>query len=237
MKNVFINNGNQWLQLPCAFTHGLKVVVPEYLLLSVGSCPGQFMVSHSVSAQIFTDCIEVIDEIFVEWFTSSSSGSNINFVSKYLVIFTPCPIFAGDKDHRTPGQSPPPSPPPFEMFMSQQGRSGSVESISVRSRSRRQSSVSSWFTHSRRPSPIFYLNQPEMIAQVNKLGFRYVDTSDTIGPNPVGFTIIHCFLDSSVPGLCVLSKTSQTGVDVFSTRFGKFKCVEYFLLKMIVTAL
>ena len=192
MKNIFINNGNQWLQLPCAFTGGIEVVVPEYLLLSVGSCPGQSMVSNSVSAQIFTHCIEVIDEIFVEWFTSSSSGSNIHAVSKYLVSFTPCPICAGDKDHRTPGQSPPPSPPPFEMSMSQRARSVSVESISASSRSRSQSSVSSWFTCSRRPKPIFGLNQPEVIAQVNKLGFRYVDTSDTIGPNPVGFTIMHC---------------------------------------------
>ena len=192
MKHIFINNGNQWLQLPTAFSGGLEVVVPEYLLLSVGSCPGQSMVSNTVSAQIFTHCIEVIDEIFVEWFTSSSSGSDIHAVSRYLVSFTPCPICAGDKDYRTPGKSPPPSPPPFEMSMSQQSHSASVESNFVRSRSRSQSSVSSWFTRSRKPSSIFDLRQPEVIAQVNKLGYRYVDSSDTIGPNPVGFTIMHC---------------------------------------------
>lgn len=190
MKNVFISNGNQWLQLSSSFTGGLEVVVPEYLLLSAGSCPGQSMVSNSVSAQIFTHCIEVIDEIFVEWFTSSSSGSDLHAVSRYLVSFTPCPICAGDKDHRNPGHSPPPSPPPFEISMSQRAHSASVESI--RSGSRSQGSVSSWFARTRKPRPIFDLSQPEMITQVNKLGFRYIDSSDTIGPNPVGFTIMHC---------------------------------------------
>ena len=188
VKDIYINNGNQWLQLPLAYTGGLEVTVPECILFSVGESPDQYRISSLVSAQIFTHCIEIVDEIFMEWFTTANSGSNVQAISRYLVSFTPCPICVGDEDKRTY----------VDSTSSVLTQTVCESSLQIRGRSQTVSSVASdcftghdGVTEESKKS-IFNYNQPEVIAQVNKFGFRYVDSSDTIGENPVGFTTMHC---------------------------------------------
>ena len=184
IKDIYINNGNQWLQLPLAYTGGLEVTVPECILFSVGDSPDQYKISSLVSAQIFTHCIEVVDEIFMEWFTTANTGSNMQAISRYLVSFTPCPICVGDEDKRTYDDN---TSPALTQSMCES---------SLQARQRTPSVASDCFTYvggtKKSKQSIFDYDQPEVIAQVNKSGFRYVDSSDTIGENPVGFTTMHC---------------------------------------------
>lgn len=185
VKEIYINNGNQWLQLPLAYTGGLEVTVPESVLYSVGDSPDQYKISSILSAQIFTHCIEVVDEVFMEWFTTANTGSNMHAISKYLISFTPCPICVGDEDKRTYVDN-----ASSDLIHSMHENSMQLLTSSF------ATGVSTCFTGhgggKKSKKSIFDYDQPEVIAQVNKFGFRYVDSSDTIGDNTVGFTTMHC---------------------------------------------
>ena len=191
VKDIYINNGNQWMQLPLAYTGGLEVNVPECVLFSVGDSPDQYKISSLVSAQIFTHCIEVIDEIFMEWFTTANTGGSMHAISKYLVSFTPCPICVGDEDKRIYDDSKSPVQSHSMNENSLQERLQSSHLLNINS-NYSTSSVNSIFHDKKATNPMFDYDQPEVIAQVNKFGFRYVDSSDTIGENAVGFTTMHC---------------------------------------------
>lgn len=194
VKDIYINNGNQWLKLPLAYTGGLVVTVPECILFSVGDSPDQYKISSLVSAQIFTHCIEVIDEIFMEWFTTASTGSVMQAVSKYLVSFTPCPICVGDEDKRTQTDSKPIlTHSVHESPLQERFRSAShLSTLASNCLTDLGGGVTRSFSTKKAKKIIFDHDQPEVIAQVNKYGFRYVDSVDTTGENPVGFTTMHC---------------------------------------------
>ena len=191
VKDIYINNGNQWIQLPLAYTGGIEVNVPECVLFSIGDSPDQYKISSLMSAQIFTHCIEVIDEIFMEWFTTANTGGNMQAISKYLITFTPCPICAGDEDKRTyvDGKSPVQSHSVNEMSMQDNSQSTS-HLLNVNS----TTSCTSTVFHNNKEArhSLFDSDQPKIVAKVDKLGFRYIDSSDLIGENPVGFTTMHC---------------------------------------------
>ena len=194
VKDVYINNGNQWMQLPLAYTGGLEVNVPECVLFSVGKSPDQYKISSLVSAQIFTHCIEVIDEIFMEWFTTANTGGSMHAISKYLISFTPCPICVGDEDKRTyvDNKSPVQSHSMNEDSMEERLQSTS-HLLNINCEYSTDGGVNTIFQDNKKAKDsIFDYDQPELIAQVNKFGFRYVDSSDMIGDNAVGFTTIHC---------------------------------------------
>ena len=189
IKNIYINNGNQWLQLPLAYTGGLEVTTPECVLFSVGDSPDKYKISTLISAQIFTHCIEVIDEVFMEWFTTANDGGNLQTISRYLVIFTPCPICIGDEDKRTCVND----KLTHSMYTDcVQERFRSESQVSIADSNCLTDQVSSVPSTEKSKKSMFDYNQPEVIAQVNKFGFRYVDSVDTIGRNSVGFTTMHC---------------------------------------------
>ena len=185
VKEIYINNGNQWLQLPMAYTGSLAVNVPEYILFSVGENPDQYKTSSLVSAQIFTHCIEIVDKMFMEWFTTTNTGSNMQAISRYLVSFTPCPICIGDEDKRTyvDNLSPVLTHCVCESSPQTKRRSQSVAS----------DCYIGYVDLTKKSKQLFFdYDQPEGIPQVNKFKFCYIDSSDTIGKNPVGFTTVHC---------------------------------------------
>ena len=186
IRNIQLNTGNQWIKLPTCFTGGLEVIVPECILLSIGNENDEHMISSSFSAQIFTHCVEVIDEIFMEWFTTSKTGNSTQAMSKYLICFTPCPICLGDQDNR-PVTDPPPEPG-AEPSVPQGGYSinqdlSTSQDFSIPSK---VGSLASWFTITKRSK-----NSDQCVTR--RFSFRHIDDSDVCSSgDPVGFTTKHC---------------------------------------------
>jgi len=181
MRNILLNTGNQWIKLPTCFTGGLEVVVPECILFTIGIENDEHDISSSFSAQIFTHCVEVIDEIFMEWFTTSKTGNSGQAMSKYLICFTPCPICWGDQDKRPATSS---SREPISVNMSQ---NGSINQDLIASEdlclSPKSGTFSSWFNVTKKADQ----------SPVRKFSFRYIDASEVCSSgDPVGFTTKHC---------------------------------------------
>ena len=185
IRNIQINTGSEWIKLPMCFTGGIEVVVPECIILSIG-IENEHNISSFFSAQIFTHCVEVIDEIFMEWFTTSKTGNSAHAISKYLICFTPCPICLGNKDQRKVIDTKPESslelPPTGGEFINQD-LTASVN-FDLSSRPSNAGSFASWFTKKTKDCN-------DILGR--KFSIRYIDASDACSSgDPVGFTAKHC---------------------------------------------
>ena len=188
INNMYIHNGDEWLQITSAFTGGLEIVAPEHILMSVGDSFVSKMSEH-VSPQIFTHAIEVIDEIFMEWFSCTNTGNGIQAISEYLISFTPCPICVGDKKTQASQAD--------ALTFSRIHTLHSTHSVQVPKDFQSTTQYSSASTHSSakksKKSTFGDCNQPEIIVQANKFVFDdFNSAKQTIGENLVGFTIAHC---------------------------------------------
>lgn len=168
IHSMYIHNGDEWLQITScsAFTSGLEVVTPEHILMSVGDSSVS-KISENMSPQIFTHAIEVIDEIFLEWF----SCTNTRFIS-----FTPCPICVGDKKTHV-------------------NQSDALTFSRIHKDIQNASLCNSASTHSsaRKSKKSIFVSHDQVIVQRNK--FVSGDSNSVkqkIGGNLVGFTIEHC---------------------------------------------
>ena len=187
INNMYIHNGDEWLQISSAFTGGLEIVTPEHILMSVGdsSVP---KISEKMSPQIFTHAIEVIDEIFMEWFSGTNTGNSIQAISEYLISFIPCPICVGDKKtHVNQADA---------LTFSRMHMSYSTHSVQVHKSIQSTTPCSSASTHSsakKSKKLIFGYDQSEIIVRANKFVFDdFNSAKQMIGENLVGFTMAHC---------------------------------------------
>ena len=197
VKNMYLHNGDEWWKFTSAFTGGLEIITPEYILLSKGA-PSQegdlsqavLKISKYVSSQIFTHSIEVIDEIFTEWFSSTNSTRAIG---ESLITFTPCPICVGDKDERNEtDQTNALTLSRIHVSLSRQSAAYSVNRVTEDFQSTIKSrNVTTQSTAKKSKKSVFTFDQQETIFQANK--FPINDHSvKTIGENFVGFTTAHC---------------------------------------------
>ena len=172
INDMYIHNGDEWLQITSAFTGGLEIVTPEHILLSLGdsSVP---KISENMSPQIFTHAIEVIDEIFMEWFSSTNTG---NSIQKYPISFTPCPICVGDKKTNV-------------------NRSDALTYSRIHKDIQSTSLSNSGSMHSsgKKSKKSIFGDHDQVFIQHYKFVFSDSNSAkQTIGGNLVGFTIEHC---------------------------------------------
>lgn len=226
MRNIQLNTGNQWIKLPTCFTGGLEVVVPECILMTIGIENDEHIISSSFSAQIFTHCVEVIDEIFMEWFTASKAGSSTQAMSKYLICFTPCPICLGDQDKRPVTN---PSSSVNEPSVPQNGSINqdliSSQDLSLSLKPSTSDNFASWFYITKKKAKDFDQSPAK------KFSFQYIDASEACSSgDPVGFTAKHClwiaqdqnFVDCPMHGSLDLKCLTPDLVSCVKYQFGNF---------------
>ena len=185
IRDMYIHNGDEWLRLPLAFTGGLEVIVPECILISKEDSPGTAEISTHTSSQIFTHCIEIIDEVFTEWFSCPNTSSGIQVTSESLVSFTPCPICVGDKDTRNQDNM------AVSVFTySHSHTNTSTYSMNQILKDGQNCNANSTYSSAKK----FNSDQPaEVIIQANKFKFDdFNSAKQAIGDNLVGFTTAHC---------------------------------------------
>ena len=170
IKDIYIHNGDGWLKLLLNFTSGIEVAVPECILISLRDSH-TLKVSEHISLQIFTHFIEVVDEIFMEWFSCTDT-------SRYLVSFTPCAICVGDIDKRP------------NKFDDNTIHDSTVCSVNAVQRDFASNIHSTHLSTDKSKKSILSYDQPEIISVANKYEYNY--SSIKAIENPVGFTIVHC---------------------------------------------
>lgn len=185
IRDMYIHDGDEWLRLPLAFTGGLEVIVPECILISKGDSPGATEISVHTSAQIFTHTIEIIDEVFMEWFSCTNTGSGIQVASESLISFTPCPICVGDSDMRNQNNM------AIDLLTySRIHRNPSAYSINQISK--HCQNTTNGYTNCTKKSTID-TDRPEVIVQAGKFKFdNFNSAKRAISNNLVGFTTSHC---------------------------------------------
>ena len=188
VKNMYLHNGDEWWKFTSAFTGGLEIITPEYILISKGdqsqTAP---KISECVSSQIFTHSIEVIDEIFTEWFSCAKTGNSTQSIGESLITFTPCPICVGDKDERNEAdQRNALNFSRIHTSLSKQSVAYSVNQVAID-----QSTIKSRNITKKSKKSVFSCDQQEIIFQANKFPLNDY-SAKTIGDNFVGFTTAHC---------------------------------------------
>ena len=170
INNMYVHNGDEWLQITSAFTGGLEIVTPEHILMSLGDSSVS-KISENMSPQIFTHVIEVIDEIFMEWFSSTSTG---NCIQEYPISFTPCPICVGDEETNV-----------------NQSDALTFSHIHKDIQSTSPCSNASMHSSAKKSKKSILDAHDQLTIQRNKFGDSD-SAKQTIGENLVGFTIEHC---------------------------------------------
>ena len=172
INDMYIHDGDEWLQITSAFTGGLEVVTPEHVLMSVGDSSDS-EISENMSPQIFTHVIEVIDEIFMEWFSCTNTR---NSIQEYPISFTPCPICVGDEKTRV-----------------NQSDALTFSRIHKDVLSTSLCSNASVHSSAKKSKKSIFGGHDQVIVQSNKFVFSDVSSvKQMIGRNLVGFTIEHC---------------------------------------------